>query len=69
MSSVLNLKIRVSNGSPFDVEVDAGSNVEDLKTLCEISSRIEAAVQKIVFRGKILKNEDILQTKGIQSGD
>lgn len=69
MSSVLNLKIRISNGSPFDVEVDAGSNVEDLKTLCEISSGIEADVQKIVFRGKILKNDDILQTKGIQSGD
>lgn len=62
----INVSIRLSDGTKFDVEVDGDGSVYDLKKAIEPKTTPPAAPenQKIVFKGKILKDEDLLSLAG-----
>ncbi len=53
----LSLTFKVSGGDNFDLVVPATSTVGDVKGLCVEKSGIEKDLQKIIFKGKCIKQQ------------
>lgn len=51
--SKIKLTIRQSNGEQFEVEVDPSNTVLQLKELCKEKSNVEAASQRLIFKGTL----------------
>ena len=49
----IKLTIRQSNGEQFEVEVDPAQTVLQLKELCKDKTQLEAASQRLIFKGKL----------------
>lgn len=62
----INVSVRLNDGSKFSVDVDGDGSVYDLKKAIEPKTTPPAPPenQKIVFKGKILKDEDLLSLTG-----
>ena len=64
----INLKIKMSNGTTFDVTIKASQTVEDLKKACVEGSSIPWDNQRLIFKGKILKDPENISTYKMESG-
>ncbi|KAI9469991.1 MAG: hypothetical protein EXX96DRAFT_654389 [Benjaminiella poitrasii] len=65
----ININVRPSTGQTFKVDIDTEATVENLKkTIAEKMENIEASNLKLVFSGRILKNEDLVGECKIVSG-
>jgi ubiquilin len=53
----IKLTIRQNNGTSFDVSVSSNATVTQLKEACVEQSTIPADEQRLIFKGKILKDE------------
>jgi len=62
MSDTIKLTIKQTGGSSFTVNANKQGTVLDLKNVCEESSKIPADNQRLIFRGKILKEEATLES-------
>ncbi len=49
------LTIRQNSGSQFDVEVESGATVQDLKQACATPAGIVAEEIRLIFKGKKAK--------------
>ena len=65
------LKIKASNGSTTEVEFESSSEttVAELKVAIETKLEIPASQQRLIFKGKILKDEGTLESYNIVSGE
>lgn len=65
------LKIKASNGSTTEVEFESSSEttVAELKAAIETKLEIPASQQRLIFKGKILKDEGTLESYNIVSGE
>eukprot|EP00249_Psilotum_nudum_P017663 c26431_g1_i3 orf=425-2068(+) len=59
--------VRCTNGSKFSVEVDLGSTVEAFKVLVAEKSCIPAEQQRLIYKGRILKDDHSLDSYGLQN--
>ena len=67
--SKIKITIRQSSGDQFEVEVGPTITVEDLKKACaEKQSNIAADEMRLIFKGKILKDEMTLDEYKITDG-
>jgi len=58
--------VKVSGGSTFTVQVpNSNSTIADIKALTESSSKIPRAAQRLLYKGKVLNDNDTLADKGI----
>eukprot|EP01067_Filipodium_phascolosomae_P009262 Filipodium_phascolosomae@DN8214_c0_g1_i1.p1 len=64
----INLTFKVSGGTQFELEVDSLITVLDLKKLAVESSSIPAEEQRLIYKGRILKDADTLTQHKITSG-
>jgi ubiquilin len=57
MADKIKLIIRQSSGDQFDVEVAANATVLELKQACVEGSKLQPDQQRLIFKGRILKDE------------
>lgn len=53
----IKVTIRQSNGEQFDVEIEGNALVKDLKVACKTGSGMEPEEMRLIFKGKILKDD------------
>ena len=56
----IKIQIRQSSGANFHVEIEKDATIKALKDACVAESTIPAAEQRLIFKGKILKDEQTL---------
>lgn len=64
-SDAVNINIRCSNGSKFCVQITLDSTVGLFKDLVARNCDIPADQQRLIYKGRILKDDQILHTYGI----
>ena len=65
----IKLFVRQSSGDQFDVEVDAKISIADLKLACEEKQGgMKAGEMRLIFKGKILKDEMTIEDFKITDG-
>lgn len=60
----VKVNVRCSNGSKFSVDVDLESTVETFKGLLAEKSEIPANQQRLIYKGRILKDDQTLKSYG-----
>lgn len=66
-SGDVQIHIRCSNGSKFTVEADIAGTVAAFKQLLAPRCDIPADQQRLIYKGRILKDDNSLQSYGLQS--
>jgi ubiquilin len=69
MADLIKVVVRQSSGDQFDVEIAGNASVKDLKDACaEKQSAMKAEEMRLIFKGKILKDEMTLDEYKITDG-
>lgn len=63
----VKVNVRCSNGSKFSVEVDLESTVESFKGVLSEKSEIPANQQRLIYKGRILKDDQTLKSYGLEA--
>ncbi|KAL4186478.1 hypothetical protein AMTRI_Chr09g14330 [Amborella trichopoda] len=64
---IVSVHIRCSNGSKFTVQVDLSSSVSAFKALVAETSDVPAQQQRLIYKGRILKDDQTLISYGLQA--
>ena len=62
--SVVTVNIRCTNGSKFSVETALDVKVEAFKAVLEERCDVPAAQQRLIYKGRILKDDQTLASYG-----
>ena len=69
MQAKIKISIKQSSGDTFDVEVAPEATVLDLKTECATKMEsMKAEEMRLIYKGKILKDEQTLDSYKIVDG-
>ncbi|KAK1423001.1 hypothetical protein QVD17_18294 [Tagetes erecta] len=63
----INLNIRCSNGNKFSVRANLRSTVADFKHLLAQNCDVPANQQRLIYKGRILKDDQTLDSYGLQA--
>ena len=61
---MVSVYIRLASGEKISFDVDLATTVKELKTTISSSQKVEAELITLVFKGKILKDEQKLEEGG-----
>ena len=61
----VNINIRCSNGSKFSVQIGLDSTVRSFKEAVAHNCDISSDQQRLIYKGRILKDDQPLQSYGI----
>lgn len=61
----VNINVRCSNGSKFSVQIAVDSTVSSFKDAAACSCDIPAEQQRLIYKGRILKDDQTLRSYGI----
>ncbi|XP_077220502.1 ubiquitin domain-containing protein DSK2a-like isoform X2 [Tasmannia lanceolata] len=64
---VATVHVRCSNGSKFSVQTSLDSTVGDFKILLVGNCEVPAEQQRLIYKGRILKDDQSLESYGLQS--
>ncbi|XP_076912886.1 ubiquitin domain-containing protein DSK2b-like [Bidens hawaiensis] len=64
---LINLNIRCSNGNKFSVQATLRSTIADFKDLLANNCDVPANQQRLIYKGRILKDDQTLDTYGLQA--
>jgi type II secretory pathway component PulC len=59
MEGTLNIKVKHLNDKPIDLQVDKQSTVFNVKEQLSSVINVPATEQKLIFKGRILKDDEI----------
>ncbi|OEL36133.1 Ubiquitin domain-containing protein DSK2b [Dichanthelium oligosanthes] len=62
------LNIRCANGSKFTVQADLAATVGAFKEIVAGSCDVPAPQQRLIYKGRILKDEQTLESYGVETG-
>lgn len=68
MTTTKTFTIKVSGSSNLTIEAETCDKVRDLKALITEKTKMPGTQQKLVFKGKVLVDDDMLEEKKILSG-
>ncbi|XP_058767512.1 ubiquitin domain-containing protein DSK2b-like [Vicia villosa] len=63
----VNINVRCSNGSKYSVQVSLDSTVGSFKDLIARNCDIPAQQQRLIYKGRILKDDQTLQSYGLEA--
>lgn len=63
----VTVNVRCSNGTKFSVQVALESSVESFKSVLEQSCEIPAGQQRLIYKGRILKDNQTLKSYGLEA--
>lgn len=61
------LHVRCTNGSKFSLHADLSSTIADFKVLVAENSDIAADQQRLIYKGRVLKDDNTLESYGLES--
>lgn len=64
-SDGVTVNVRCSNGSKFSVQVSLESTVGSFKSVLSQNCEIPAEQQRLIYKGRILKDDQTLKSYGI----
>lgn len=67
VTEAVSINIRCSNGSKFSVQISLDSTVGSFKDVVARSCDIPAEQQRLIYKGRILKDDQTLQSYGDDS--
>ncbi|KAI3949732.1 hypothetical protein MKX01_040949 [Papaver californicum] len=62
----ITIHISCSNGTKFSVKTSPGSTVLEFKSVISQNSDVSAEQQRLIYKGRILKDEQTLESYGLQ---
>ncbi|KAG4401674.1 hypothetical protein GLYMA_02G041700v4 [Glycine max] len=63
----VNINVRCSNGSKFSVQIAVDSTVSSFKDAAACSCDIPAEQQRLIYKGRILKDDQTLRSYGLEA--
>ncbi|GLT82536.1 hypothetical protein SLE2022_009000 [Rubroshorea leprosula] len=66
-SEAVTVNIRSSNGSKFSVKISLDSTVGSFKAVIAQNSDVPADQQRLIYKGRILKDDQTLQSYGLEA--
>lgn len=63
--SRMKLKVKQINGETTEHEIDTSSSVQDFKAMLATSLNVEPDRQRLIYAGRVLRNEDALSAYGV----
>lgn len=69
MAELRKVRIRAAGCPDFDVELDAMATILDVKIAATAGCDIDPDVMRIICKGKILKDDAVLNSCGLRDGD
>ncbi|GBG59692.1 hypothetical protein CBR_g54797 [Chara braunii] len=63
----VTVHVKCSNGAKFTVDVDLNSTVKDLKTDLAGKSEIPVEQQRLIYKGRVLKDDNSLSSYGLEA--
>ncbi|KAL8092179.1 hypothetical protein AgCh_034470 [Apium graveolens] len=63
----VSINVRCSNGSKFSVRASVGSSVSEFKQLVAQNCDVPAVQQRLIYKGRILKDDQTLDSYGLQA--
>ncbi|KAG6975640.1 hypothetical protein JG688_00002180 [Phytophthora aleatoria] len=66
---MVNLHVKTTAGKKFSVDVALESSVLQCKEALVTPSEVPAALQRLIYKGKVLKDDQTLESYGIQAED
>ncbi|XP_029127087.1 ubiquitin domain-containing protein DSK2b isoform X4 [Cajanus cajan] len=63
----VNINVRCSNGSKFSVQITVDSTVASFKDLVARNCDIPAEQQRLIYKGRILKDDQTLRSYGLEA--
>lgn len=66
---MLTVHIKCSNDTKYAVKVEESAKILELKELIEKEHQIPAAQQRLIYSGKVLKDEETVESYKIQDGN
>lgn len=64
----MKVRVKKMDGSTFDLEIDATHSVMDLKALVRQHEGVEESRQRLIYHGRVLKDDDQLTTYAKEDG-
>ncbi|KAF6264040.1 ubiquitin-like protein 1 [Scenedesmus sp. NREL 46B-D3] len=64
----MNLKVKLLDQSAHEVDVDANTPISDLKAVLEAALNVPINRQRLIFKGRVLRDESTLQELGVENG-
>jgi ubiquilin len=68
MDDKITIKIKYQGDNVYEFSISPSSTVLDLKKMIAEKTNVQAANQKVIFKGKILKDADTLSTYKVEGG-
>lgn len=62
------IKVRTFDSSQFEISVTSSLLVSELKSIIENTTRMPSTQQRLIYKGKVLKNDDALAAYKIEAG-
>lgn len=66
--STINIHIKSSGDSKYEVSVDTSSTIEDLKVIISAAADVPPERQRLIYSGKVLKDDQTVASYKIQDG-
>ncbi|KAK9062079.1 hypothetical protein SSX86_019264 [Deinandra increscens subsp. villosa] len=63
----VSINVRCSNGTKFSVQASLESSVESFKSVLEQNCDIPAGQQRLIYKGRILKDDQTLKSYGMEA--
>eukprot|EP00882_Tetradesmus_deserticola_P007747 GHRQ01008157.1.p2 GENE.GHRQ01008157.1~~GHRQ01008157.1.p2 ORF type:complete len:152 (+),score=13.28 GHRQ01008157.1:224-679(+) len=64
----MKLKVKLLDQSVHEVDVDADTPISDLKAVLEAALHVPLNRQRLIYRGRVLRDENTLQELGVENG-
>lgn len=68
MSETLTINIKSSGDSKYEITIEPSNTIEDLKALISTKADVPPERQRLIYSGKILKDQETVASYKIQSG-
>ncbi|KAL8445826.1 hypothetical protein Emed_005382 [Eimeria media] len=62
------VSFKVSGGTQFSLDVEEDWSVRTLKEKCQEKTDIPVAAQRLIYKGRILKDDDLISSQGLKDG-
>ncbi|KAL8432851.1 hypothetical protein Efla_007694 [Eimeria flavescens] len=62
------VSFKVSGGTQFALDVEEDWSVRTLKEKCQEKTAIPVAAQRLIYKGRILKDDDLISSQGLKDG-
>lgn len=67
-AKTVKISFKVSGGAQFTLDVSEDWTVRKLKEKCQENTEIPVAAQRLIYKGRILKDDDLISSQGLKDG-